>query len=324
MSRGVPPSRSRSATAWCGSATRTASTSPRAARPSSTSSHYYLSRRRRHRQRAARAAVHAAPLPRRASTGEKVHQKRLPAGAPPWVETVRVHFPRYEPHRRRALRHRAGRASSGRCRCRPSSSTPGTAAAPTPRSPTSGASTSTRCRSATSTRVRRVAHVAHEVLDELGAVGWPKTSGGYGLHVYVRIEPRAGASRTYAGRRWPSPARSSAAPDDVTTTWWRKDRDPRRLFVDYNQNARDHTIAARVLGARQPRGTVSTPITLGRGRRRRAAGLHHRHDARALRRARRPARRHRRRGLRPRRRCWSGPTATSATAPQTPEPEPEG
>ena len=109
--------------------------------------------------------------------------------------------------------------------------------------------------------MRRVAHVAHEVLDELGAVGWPKTSGGKGLHVYVRIEPRAGASPTYAGPRWPSPARSSGARrDDVTTTWWRKDRDPRALFVDYNQNARDHTIASAYSVRGVPEATVSTPI----------------------------------------------------------------
>ena len=51
-----------------------------------------------------------------------------------------------------------------------------------------------------------------------------------------------------------------SAPDDVTTTWWRKDRDPSMVFVDYNQNARDHTIACAysVRGVRE--GTVSTPI----------------------------------------------------------------
>ncbi len=74
-------------------------------------------------------------------------------------------------------------------------------------------------------RVRRVAGVVHEILDELGAVGWPKTSGGRGLHVYVRIRPEHGFA-------------------DVTTAWWRRDREPDLVFVDYNQNARDHTIAA--------------------------------------------------------------------------------
>ena len=54
-----------------------------------------------------------------------------------------------------------------------------------------------------------VAHVAHEVLDELGAVGWPKTSGGNGLHIYVRIDPPVGLRGRHAGLRLPLPARSS-------------------------------------------------------------------------------------------------------------------
>ena len=51
------------------------------------------------------------------------------------------------------------------------------------------------------------------------------------------------------------------APDDVTTTWWRKDRDPRKVFVDYNQNARDHTIASAYSVRGVPEARVSTPIT---------------------------------------------------------------
>jgi len=50
-------------------------------------------------------------------------------------------------------------------------------------------------------------------------------------------------------------------PDDVTTTWWRKDRDPGKLFVDYNQNARDHTIASAYSVRGVSEGTVSTPIS---------------------------------------------------------------
>ena len=118
-------------------------------------------------------------------------------------------------------------ASSGRCRCRRSSSTRGTPGGPTPRSPTSGGSTWTRCRRATSRRVRRVAHVAHEVLDELGAVGWPKTSGGKGLHIYVRIEPRWGFKDVRRAALAFAREVERRAPDEVTTTWWRKDRDPR-------------------------------------------------------------------------------------------------
>jgi DNA ligase D-like protein (predicted polymerase) len=107
--------------------------------------------------------------------------------------------------------------------------------------------------------VQRVAHVTHEVLDELGATGFPKTSGGSGMHIYVRIRPDHGfkdvrrAALAFARE-------VERRCDDVTTTWWRKDRDPAQLFVDYNQNARDHTIAAAYSVRGNPIGTVSTPI----------------------------------------------------------------
>jgi DNA primase len=109
--------------------------------------------------------------------------------------------------------------------------------------------------------VRRVADVAHEVLDELGAVGWPKTSGGAGLHIYVRIEPRWGFSDVRRAALAFAREVERRAPQHVTTTWWRKDRDPRAVFVDYNQNARDHTIASAYSVRGVPEATVSTPIT---------------------------------------------------------------
>jgi DNA primase len=108
-------------------------------------------------------------------------------------------------------------------------------------------------------RRRRVAGVVHEVLDELGATGFPKTSGGKGLHVYVRVPPEHGfadvrrAAHAFArevGRRC----------DLVDLTWWRKDRDPASIFVDYNQNARDHTIAAAYSVRGVPEAVVSTPV----------------------------------------------------------------
>jgi len=109
-------------------------------------------------------------------------------------------------------------------------------------------------------RVRRVAHVAHEVLDELGAVGWPKTSGGRGLHIYVRIAPNWGFSDVRRAALAFAREVERRAPDDVTTTWWRRDRDPALVFVDYNQNARDHTIASAYSVRGNPDATVSTPI----------------------------------------------------------------
>ncbi|GAG49005.1 unnamed protein product, partial [marine sediment metagenome] len=107
--------------------------------------------------------------------------------------------------------------------------------------------------------VRRVARVTQEVLAELGAVGWPKTSGGKGMHVYVRIEPRWGfqdvrrAAHAFArevGRRC----------DLVDLTWWRKDRDPASIFVDYNQNTRDHTIRCAYSVRGVAEALVSAPI----------------------------------------------------------------
>jgi DNA primase len=108
--------------------------------------------------------------------------------------------------------------------------------------------------------VRRVAHVAHEVLDELGAVGWPKTSGGSGLHIYVRIEPRWSFGDVRRGALAFARELERRAPADATTTWWRKDRELDKVFVDYNQNARDHTIASAYSARGVKEGRVSTPI----------------------------------------------------------------
>jgi DNA ligase D len=191
--------------------------------------------------------------------GEKVHQKRVPNGAPPWLETVRVTFPRYHRHADELcvtdVAHVAWAVQMSTVEFHPWNSRRADTEKPDEwridldPMPDCGFD-----------RVRRVAHVAHEVLDELGAVGWPKTSGGRGLHVYVRIEPRW--SFTDVRRAALAFAREveRRAPDDVTTTWWRKDRDPRTLFVDYNQNARDHTIASAYSVRGNPEGTVSAPI----------------------------------------------------------------
>jgi DNA ligase D-like protein (predicted polymerase) len=110
------------------------------------------------------------------------------------------------------------------------------------------------------TRVQRVAHVVHGVLDELGAVGWPKTSGGRGIHVYVRIEPRWGFHDVRRAALAFAREVQRRAPADATTTWWRKDRDPGKVFVDFNQNARDHTIASAYSVRGRSDATVSTPV----------------------------------------------------------------
>jgi len=192
--------------------------------------------------------------------GEKVHQKRVPSGAPPWLETVRVEFPRYGRHAYELcvteLASVIWAVQMSTVEFHPWNSRKADTERPDEwridldPMPHCGFGT-----------VRRVAQVVHELLDELGAAGWPKTSGGHGLHIYVRIEPRWGFGEVRRAAHAFAREVERRAADDVTTTWWRKDRDPAKLFVDYNQNARDHTIASAysVRGAREA--TVSTPIT---------------------------------------------------------------
>ncbi|HET9137722.1 non-homologous end-joining DNA ligase [Actinophytocola sp.] len=192
--------------------------------------------------------------------GDKVHQKRVPHGAPPWLETVRVTFPRYGRHADELcvteLASVAWAVQMSTVEFHPWNSRRADTEKPDewridldpmPDCPFD--------------RVRRVTHVVHEILDELGAVGWPKTSGGKGMHIYVRIRPEWGFTDVRRAALAFAHEVERRAPDDVTTTWWRKDRDPNLLFVDYNQNARDHTIAAAYSVRGNPEATVSTPIT---------------------------------------------------------------
>src|ERR671921_309306 len=156
--------------------------------------------------------------------GEKVHQKKVPQNPPPWLETVSVHFPRFnrdvhelcvtelaaviwavqmstvEFHPWNSRRADTEKPDEWRIDLDPGP----------------------ECDFAT---VQRVAQVAHEVLDELGAVGWPKTSGGRGLHIYVRIPPDHGfADVRRAAKAFALELERRSS--EVTTAWWRKDRDP--------------------------------------------------------------------------------------------------
>ncbi|MDQ3403629.1 MAG: non-homologous end-joining DNA ligase [Actinomycetota bacterium] len=192
--------------------------------------------------------------------GEKVHQKRVPHGAPPWLETVRVRFPRYNRHADELcvtkLADVIWAVQMSTVEFHPWNSR--RADTERPDEWRIDLDPMPDCDFAT---VRRVAHIADEVLDELGATGWLKTSGGHGLHVYVRIAPDWGFGDVRRAALAFAREVERRAPEDVTTTWWRKDRDPRALFVDYNQNARDHTIACAYSVRGVPEATVSTPIT---------------------------------------------------------------
>jgi bifunctional non-homologous end joining protein LigD len=108
-------------------------------------------------------------------------------------------------------------------------------------------------------QIMDVALVAKAVLEDFGLVAWPKTSGSKGFHIYCRIE-----------QRWPfTEVRRAAvavareierrAPDQATSKWWKEER--HGVFVDYNQNAKDRTIASAYSVRAMPDARVSTPLT---------------------------------------------------------------
>jgi bifunctional non-homologous end joining protein LigD len=110
-------------------------------------------------------------------------------------------------------------------------------------------------------QVRDVALLCGETLREFGLVGWPKTSGSRGIHVYCRIE-----------RRWTFPEVRRAAvafareverraPGIATSKWWKEEREG--VFIDYNQNAKDRTVASVYSIRPTPAATVSTPLAWG-------------------------------------------------------------
>src|SRR6187402_2584199 len=159
-------------------------------------------------------------------TGEAIYQKRVPEKRPDWVEAARVTFP------------------SGRNTEHPDElridldPQPGT----------------------TFRDGKKVAALVREVLTEIGYTGWPKTSGNRGIHVFCRIEPN-----------WEFPVVRRAAlafareverrlPRKVTTAWWKEERG-KRVFIDYNQNARDRTVASAYSVRGRSDATVSAPVT---------------------------------------------------------------
>jgi DNA ligase D len=190
--------------------------------------------------------------------GEAIYQKRVPEKRPDWIEVARVTFPSGRhadelcvtelahviwganlavldfhpwPSRRRDTEH----PDELRIDVDPQ---PGT----------------------TFADGKRVALVVREVLDDLGFTGWPKTSGNRGIHVACRIEPN-----------WEFPVVRRAAlafareverraPELVTTAWWKEERGE-KVFIDYNQNARDRTIASAYSVRARPDATVSAPVT---------------------------------------------------------------
>jgi DNA ligase D-like protein (predicted polymerase) len=191
-------------------------------------------------------------------TGEAFYQKRLPKGAPEWVQTARITFP-------------SGRPADEVCPTEPAviawASNLGTFDFhPWPvRRPDVDHPDELRVDldpqpGTDFSDAVKVAGVLREVLADNGLTGYPKTSGGRGIHVLVRIRPEwdfidvrhavIGLAREVERR----------IPDLATTAWWKEERGE-RVFLDFNQAARDRTIASAWSVRGTPRATVSMPLT---------------------------------------------------------------
>ena len=190
--------------------------------------------------------------------GEKIYQKRLPKGAPAWVQTAEVKFP-------------SGRSAAELCVTELASVVWAVQMSTVEFHPWHSRRADTEHPDelridldpqpgAGLEEAKQVAAIVHETLDELGAVGWPKTSGSRGIHVYVRIEPRFGFREVRRAALAFAREIERRAPELVTTAWWKEER-TRAIFVDYNQNARDRTIASAYSVRGKPWGPVSAPVT---------------------------------------------------------------
>lgn len=189
--------------------------------------------------------------------GDAFYQKRIPRGAPPYVETARIQFP--------SGRHAdevcptevavaAWAAQMGTITFHPWPVRKGDVDHPDELRIDLDPQPGTDFRDAV-----RVAGVARTLLDELGIAGFPKTSGNRGVHIYVRIEPRW----TFTDVRHAAIAfgrELERRTHGVTTNWWKEERGE-TVFVDYNQNSRDRTIASAYSLRAKPGAPVSTPVT---------------------------------------------------------------
>lgn len=191
------------------------------------------------------------------AAGDFFFQKRAPDKRPEWVETVELSFPSGRTADEIVVRDAAGLAWVANLGCLDLNPHPVRAEDldhpdelrvdldPVPGVPWS--------------QIREVALITREALASVGLVGWPKTSGSRGIHINVRIEPRW----TYDEVRRAALALArdveARAPKLATSKWWKEER--HGVFLDYNQNAKDRTVASAYSVRPLPDARVSMPLT---------------------------------------------------------------
>jgi DNA ligase D-like protein (predicted polymerase) len=189
--------------------------------------------------------------------GEHFYQKRAPTSRPPWIEVVSLRFPSGRSADEVVPRDAAALAWLANLGCLELHPHPVRAddldhpdELRVDLDPVPGVQWS---------QVRQVAHVVDATLRDFGLIGWPKTSGSRGMHVNVRIERRWSFDEVRRAALALAREVERRAPAIATSKWWKEER--HGVFVDYNQNAKDRTVASAYSVRAREHAPVSAPLT---------------------------------------------------------------
>jgi DNA ligase D-like protein (predicted polymerase) len=189
--------------------------------------------------------------------GEPFFQKRAPSSRPSWIETAELRFPSGRTADEVVLRDAAGLAWVANLGCIDLNPHPVLASdldhpdeLRVDLDPVPGVSWP---------QILDVALVARTVLSDYGLTGWAKTSGSRGMHIYARISPRWSFADVRRAAVAVAREIERRAPDLATSKWWKEER--HGVFVDYNQNAKDRTVASAYSVRPLRDARVSTPLT---------------------------------------------------------------
>lgn len=191
-------------------------------------------------------------------TGERFYSKRVPRGAPDFVKTTRITFPsgrQADEIRPDSLATILWCAQMGTLPFHPWPVRDGDVDHPDEFRIDLDPQEGTGFNEAVD-----AAHTAKEILDTMNLVGWPKTSGSRGVHIFVRIEPRWTFGEVRSAALVFGQIMEQMVPKLVTTEWTKSERGA-KIFCDYNQNARDRTVASAWSVRPKPGAPVSMPLT---------------------------------------------------------------